>query len=68
MYFAELLVRDVGVELRGGNACVSEHGLDAADVRAVAEQVGGKTVPEHMRGYFFSHAGEHGVLMDEALH
>lgn len=37
MYFAELFVGDVRVDLRGGNACVAKHGLDAANVRAVAK-------------------------------
>src|SRR2546430_1117501 len=39
---------DVGVDLRGDEALVAEELLDAADVGAAVEQVGGKTVTEGM--------------------
>jgi len=35
VYITQMLVGDVGVDLRGGNAGVAEHYLDGADVRAV---------------------------------
>ena len=36
----------MGINLRGGNGSVAEHALDTADVRAVAQKVGGKAVAE----------------------
>jgi len=45
MNFAQSLVGYVGVNLRGGYAGVAEHALDAANVRAVLQQVGGKRMP-----------------------
>jgi hypothetical protein len=41
---AELLVGDVGVDLCGSDGGVAEHGLDAANVGAVEEEVGGVAV------------------------
>ncbi len=42
--FFEVLVRDVGVDLGGGNVGVAEHGLDGAEIGAIHEQVGGEAV------------------------
>ena len=44
MDFAEVGVGDVGVDLGGGNVGVSEHGLNAAEVGTVHEEVGGERV------------------------
>lgn len=44
MNFAEVGVGDVGVDLGGGDVGVAEHGLDAAEVGAVHEEVGGEGV------------------------
>ena len=48
---AAALVRDVGIELGGGEICVPEHLLDAAQVGAALQQVCGEGVPEEMRVY-----------------
>ena len=44
MNIAELGIGDVGVDLGGGDGGMAEHGLDGADVGAVAQEIGGKTV------------------------
>ena len=44
MNFAEVGVGDVGVDLGGGDVGVAEHGLDATEVGAVHEKVGGERV------------------------
>ena len=44
MDFAEVRVGDVGVDLGGADVSVAEHGLDAAKVGAVHEEVGGEGV------------------------
>lgn len=33
--FFEMLVGDVGVDLRGGDICVAKHSLNGAKVRAI---------------------------------
>ena len=47
--FLQTLDGHVRVNLRRGKTGVSEQGLDAAEVRAVIEQMGGETVPKFMR-------------------
>ena len=47
----------MGVDLRGGQADVPEHFLDAAQVGTGIEQMGGKTVTQDMRRYFPGYAG-----------
>ncbi len=42
--FAKVGVGDVSVDLGGGDVGVAEHGLDAAEVGAVHEEVGGERV------------------------
>ena len=48
--FAEPAPRHVRIHLRGGNVGVSQHDLDAAQVRAALHQMRGKTVPDDVRG------------------
>jgi len=57
----------VGVNLGGGDIGVAEEALDAADVGAVHEQVGGETVAQGVRGDVFGDAGGFGVALYEAL-
>lgn len=40
--FPEMFIRDVGIDLRGGDICVAEEGLDAAQVCAILQKVGSK--------------------------
>src|SRR3989344_500854 len=61
MHVVKLFVGDVGIDLGGGNAGVAQHDLDGADVRAVAEQVGGEAVADDVRGDFLGNAGLDGV-------
>src|SRR5678815_1628221 len=44
--FAESAPGHVRVDLRGGDVGVSQHDLDAAEVRAAFHQMRGKTVPD----------------------
>ena len=41
---------DVGVDLRGGDVGVAEHGLDRAQVGAALEQMGRERVAQLVRG------------------
>ena len=46
---------------------MAEHGLDAPDVGAVDEEVGGVAVSESVRGDLLHDAGVLGVFGDDAL-
>ncbi len=48
--FLDALLVDMRVDLRGRDVGVAEHFLDDAQVAAVVEEVGGKTVPQRVRG------------------
>ena len=55
-FFVDLLelgVGDVGVDLCGCDGFVAKHGLYAANVCAVAQQVGGVGVPKNVWGNAF---------------
>src|SRR5687768_10943100 len=41
--------RDVSVNLRRRDVRMAEHQLDAAEIGAVLQEMGGKRVPEHVR-------------------
>ena len=57
VYFAEMFLIDVGVDLGGGNIGVAEHFLDAAQVGAALEQMSAETMAQGVGGYFAGHAG-----------
>lgn len=42
MNFFETLVRDMGIDLGGGDRSVTEHGLDRADIGPISEEIGCK--------------------------
>ena len=46
---------------------MAEHGLDAPNVGAVDEEVGGVAVSESMRGDLFHDAGNFGIFGDDAF-
>ena len=46
---AEPVDRDMGVDLRGGNVCMAQQGLNHPQVSPAFEQVGGKRVSQYMR-------------------
>jgi len=60
-------VGDVGVDLGRADVGVAEHGLDAAEVGAVHEEVGGERVAQSVWSDVFGDAGEFGVVVDDAL-
>ena len=60
-------IRDVGVDLRGGDVGMAEHGLDSAEVGAVHEEIGGEGMTQSVRADVLSDAGHAGVFFDDAL-
>lgn len=40
--FFEAFVRDVGIDLSGGDRSMTEHGLDRTDVGTISEEIGCK--------------------------
>ena len=67
MYFPQLAIGDVGVDLRRRDARVSEHGLHRSDIRAVEEEVGRITVAHGVRGDVFRESRGMGILFNEPL-
>ena len=63
VYFLEVLIGDMGVDLRRGDGCVSEHRLDASDIRAIGEEIGRESVPKRVRMDIFDDAGFGGVVL-----
>src|SRR3954451_24885453 len=59
--------RQVRVELRGGDVGVAEHLLEAAQVAAPGEQMGGKAVAQRMRAHALGEAGARGVALDDLV-
>ena len=45
---SEPVLGDMSIDLSGGNVGMAQHLLDAAEVRAMVDQVRGEGVPEHM--------------------
>ena len=67
VYFLEVLIGDMGVDLRRDDGCVSEHRVDAPDIRAIGEEIGRESVPKRVRMDIFDDAGFGGVVLDDAL-
>src|SRR5262249_67791 len=49
VHFAQAVSGHVRVNLRWGNARVSEEVVEEGEVRGMIEQVGGEAVPQHVR-------------------
>ncbi len=45
MYFLEVGVGDVGVDLRGGYISMAKHGLDSTEIGSVHKKVCSKRMP-----------------------
>src|SRR5260370_14846362 len=58
----------VGVLLRGGKRAVAEELLNGAQVGAVGQEMGGKSVAEGMWMQIPIHVGQAGVFLDDASH
>jgi hypothetical protein len=52
-YLSEVIPVEVGVDLGGGDAFVSEHFLDGAQVGTTFDEMSSKTMPEGMRADVF---------------
>lgn len=63
--FFHALSGDVGVDLGGAEAGVAEEGLDAAEVGAVVEEVGGEAMAKFVRGDVDGEAGVFPVFVDD---
>ncbi len=62
-HFRQVLKIQVRVDLRGGNVGMPQKFLNAAQIRAGFEQMGGKRMPEHVRMHmhFQAHAPGPGI-------
>ena len=57
----------MGIDLRGGDGGMPEHGLDGAYVRTVLEEVGGEAVTQGVRMDIFHDASLGGIVLHESL-
>lgn len=62
--FSQVFVGEMSVDLRGADVGVAEHHLDRADVGAVLEKVGGKTMAQTVRRNSLGNAGFDRVMFD----
>src|SRR6185295_12508920 len=58
-------LRDVRINLSCGNVGVTQHDLDAAQVRAAFYQMRSETVPDHMRRQRAADAGLHSITAQQ---
>ncbi len=63
----QLRVGDVRVDLGGGNIGMAKEPLDASDVGAIDEQIGGKAMAQGVGRNVFGDAGGGGVALHESL-
>ena len=63
--FFEVFLSDVGIDLGRCNIDMPEHYLNRPQIRAAFQQVAGKRVAQHVRGYLFSDAGFKAVAFDQ---
>ena len=54
MYIFERLIREMGIDLRGGNIGMPQHFLNGAEVCPVHQEIGGEAVPEFVRMNVFA--------------
>ncbi len=66
MDFFQLFVGDVGIDLGSGDRGVAKHRLDASNIGAISEQIGGKAVAEGMGVDVFQDTGFGGIVLDDA--
>ena len=62
VYFAQLAIGDMSIDLRGGDAGMSEHGLHRADIGAIYQKIGCKGMAQGMRCDFLGDAGANSVF------
>lgn len=67
VYLLEMLIGDVSVDLRRGDGSVSEHRLDASDIRSVCKEIGREGMSERMRMDILDDTGLGGGILDDAL-
>ena len=57
----------MGVDLSGSNISVTEKALNGAQVGAIHEKVGGKTMTKSVRGDMFGDASKTGIFLNDTL-
>ena len=64
----QTILRDMGVNLRSRNVGMTQHGLDAAQIRAAFDKMGRECMPQDMRRETFGiDAGAHGKLFQQLM-
>ena len=61
MDFLETAVLHMGVDLRGGNTGMAQHGLDRPQVRPMIQEVGSERMAKHMGRDGLGNSGSNGT-------
>src|SRR5512136_1327946 len=64
MDLLQSILRDVGIDLGGGDVGVAQHHLDGADVRTTLQEVGGKGVAQGVRGNLLADSRSESISPD----
>ena len=67
VYFLEMRVGHVGVDLGGGDIAVPQHRLNRAQVGTIHQQVGSERVAQSVRGDMLGDAGCLSIFTDDSL-
>ncbi len=67
MDFFEVGIGNVGIDLGGRNVGMPKHSLNRAEIGAIHEEVGSKTVTKCMRRNVFCNSREFSIFLDDAL-
>ncbi len=67
VYLFEMFVGDMRIDLGRDNGSMSEHGLNAADIGTVHEQIGRKAVAQSVRMDILGNSGLQSVVFYNAL-
>ena len=64
MDFFEAGMLDMGVDLRSGNAGMTQHHLDRSQICPMIQEVGGERMAQHMRGYRFGNPSSNRAILE----
>ena len=67
VYFLEMRVGHVGVDLGGGDIAMPQHRLDRTQIGTIHQQVGSERVAQSVRGDMLSNACRLSILTDDSL-
>jgi hypothetical protein len=67
MDISQVMVVDMGIDLRRGNACMTKECLYSSEISSSFEKTGCKAVSECVRSDFFGYACVDCIIMDDSF-